>query len=193
MKRRLLRIAFVGALLVSGCNAIFDIRAGKASLDGPCADALVIDDMEDGDGFICELGRRHGSWFTLGDGTSAMLLPAPGQAFTPMMIPDGGRRASHWAANMTGRGFLDWGAAMGFNLNVQGTAIQPDDVSMAGGIKFWLKSDVPIVVNFPIPATIPVSEGAGTCSDGPNGRDCGNHFVFPIVTPDANQWVEYDV
>ena len=188
-----LAVAALWVASLAGCNAIFGIHEGK--LRAGCADTLDIDDLEDGDGAICDTkdsAMRKGDWFTIGDGTSSHLEPAPGAPFTPTLIP-GGRDGSYYAARMTGSGFTDWGARMGFNLNVQGLGAQTYNASTIGGITFWLKSNVPIIVELPISATIPVNEGGGTCADGQGEHNCGRHLAFPITAPDPDNWVEYSV
>jgi hypothetical protein len=150
-----------------------------------CADLLLIDDMEDGDAEICKSGKRDGYWYVVDDNTSTNLTPAAGTTFVQTAIP-GGRGTSHQAARFTGSGFTSWGAQMGFSSNAY-------DASQVGGIKFSMKSDVPVIVGFPIPATSPASETAGgTCQDSPTARDCDEHFAFTVGASD-NAWVERTV
>jgi hypothetical protein len=182
--------------IAAGCNAAFGIREGQP-LRG-CPDALMIDDMEDGDGEICDTAyspTRRGAWFTVSDGTSSALQPAPSGLFVPTAI-QGGRAGSFYpsfyAARMTGSGFTDWGALMGFNLKVPDLSPEEYDASTTGGIKFWMKSNAPVNVGFPVKATIPDSRG-GMCADSDDAFNCNNHFTFAITAPAPDQWVEYDV
>jgi hypothetical protein len=179
-------------LCAGGCNAIFDIRAGQPRTG--CKDEFIIDDLEDGDGEICDgeaSAKRKGSWYTLDDGTGTV-TPAPGEPFLPTLIP-GGRDGSVYAAHMNGSNFALWGARMGLNLYVVGLGAQSYDASSIGGITFWLKSNAPVALELPIPATIPMDQGAGACEDKDGARNCGNHFQFPILAPDPDSWVEYHV
>jgi hypothetical protein len=177
--------------LLAGCNAVFDIHGGLP-WPNDCKNVLTIDDMEDGIGDICNSGGRHGDWYTVSDGTSPMpLSPVPGEPFTPAKIP-GGRDGSRYAARMFGAGFTGWGALMGFNLNVQGLENKPYSAATTGGIRFWMKSNVPVAVRFPVAETIPLSE-AGMCSDTAESRNCNNHFQYLIAQPDPGEWAEYDV
>jgi hypothetical protein len=149
-----------------------------------CADPLLIDDMEDGNGVSCESGGRSGNWYTVADGTEGTLIPAQGTTFTMSPIP-GGRGDSRMAAHMTASGFTDW-AQMGLNLTY------PYDASATGGITFWMKTDAPdVVVALPISETVPVSRG-GTCLDGATTYNCDNDFAFYITRP-SNDWVQYHV
>jgi hypothetical protein len=152
-----------------------------------CADPLLIDDMEDGDAEICQSGKRDGYWYVVDDGTSTDLTPAAGTTFVQTAIP-GGRvnSTSHQAARMTGSGFTAWGAQMGFSLNTY-------DASQVSGIKFWTKSDAPVVVFIGIPATTLASESAeGKCQNSPTERNCDFHFSFDVGTS-SNEWVERSV
>ena len=189
---RALRLAFFAATLTSGCNAVFGIHEG--SPPPPCYDpsglGLLIDDMEDGTGDICDLGGRKGGWYTVGDGTSTMLEPAGGSTFTPTAIP-GGRGQSHQAARFTGSGFTGWGALMGFELDTQNLMNKPYDASSTDGIKFWMKNDVPVTVNFLIPQTVLLTAG-GDCTANSTDPNCNSHFSFQIGAPNSD-WVAYEV
>jgi hypothetical protein len=189
--RRALHVAFtVAVVLAGGCNAAFGIHDGTPP--PPCYDpkGLLIDDMEDQIGDICNLDGRHGYWYTGGDGTSTMLEPAPGTSFEPTMIP-GGRGQSHYAARFTGSGFTDWGAAMGFDLDDEASGKQTYDASSAGGITFWMKNSVPVSVEFLIPETVLTTNG-GDCVSGGTDPNCDSEFSFQITVP-STAWVQYYV
>ena len=136
------------SLLASMLTAALCGACGGSTPTDGCADPQMIDDMEDNDRFICATSSRTGAWFTVDDGTSTNISPRG--EFTQSEIP-GGRSASGHAAHMTGFGFTAWGATMGFSLNGEGTEAQPHDASAAGGIRFWMKSNVPVYIEFPIP------------------------------------------
>jgi len=188
MVRRSLHLAFAAAILATGCNSLFGIHEGHPRpicVAGDDALEPMIDDMEDGDGFICELNGRNGHWYSFSDGTSTELTP-PGD-FDPTLIP-GGRGSSRYAAHLAGSGFTEWGAAMG--LNMHGVR-QPYDATTAEGIKFWLKSTVPVDVLLQTLETYDASFG-GHCEDTPSPLNCNNPFAFSITTP-GSDWVEYEV
>ena len=189
--RRAFRLAFVVAATVTGgCNSIFGIHQGTP--EPPCYDPsnLLIDDMEDGLGDICNLAGRQGSWYTVGDGTSTTLEPASGMPFIPTMIP-GGRESSRYAARLTGSGFTDWGALMGFSLDGQAVSRTTYDASSTGGITFWMKANVAVSVNLLIPATVLETNG-GDCVDSATNPNCNSHFSFKITAP-SSDWVKYQV
>ena len=155
-----------------------------ADLDSRCADPLVIDDMEDGDSAICASGGRQGFWYSAGDGTSTDLTPGQDADFLQTEIP-GGRGTSHYAARLTGSGFTDFGALMGFAPNDG----KPYDASGASGLTFWMKSNVAASVSFPTLETNSPSDG-GECAEGE--YLCNNRFAFQITAP-PNEWTEYHV
>lgn len=188
--RWVLALALIWAVLAGGCNSAFDIHEGQPRAQ--CSDplGLLIDDMEDGVADICPLSGRHGAWYTVGDGTSADLTVGSMLDYKPTLIP-GGRGASRYAARFTGSGFTDWGALLGFNLNAVGLAVQPYDASNTGGIKFWMKSNAAVSVNFLIPETVLPANG-GQCDPNANDPNCNSHFAFKIAAPSAD-WAEYEV
>lgn len=185
--------AVLGTMLALGCNSVFGIHEGTPR--PTCVDptGFLIDDMEDGDASICSLGGRNGFWYDFGDGTrGAELSPSP-DLFAPTRIPEGPRGTSLYAARFSGSGFAKWGAKMGLNLTTKGgTAVQPTDVSGgAGGIVFWMKSNVPISVELPTLETAQVRDG-GNCVDSATETNCDNHFFFQVTAP-APGWRRYEV
>jgi hypothetical protein len=189
MSRRLHHLVFAAATLASGCNTLFGISEGTPR--PVCTETPLeplIDDMEDGDGSICALDGRNGFWYTVGDGTSSDLTP--GLPFAPTKIP-GGHGTSQYAARFTGSGFTDWGALMGFGLNRPGIGTLPYDASSAGGVKFWMRSNAPVTLEFLLPDTTLPRDG-GTCADTPTARNCNNAYSFVITAP-RNEWTEYEV
>jgi hypothetical protein len=175
------------------CRQILGIHPAPA----PCSDPLMIDDMEDGDGFICVRDGpkgRHGAWDIVSDESSMPILEPPRGHFLPTPIKGGRGTSSHYAAHFAGSGFTDWGALMGFTLNNdQGLFSSTYKASAYGGITFWMKSNVAVSVSFRVPATSPVDKG-GTCKDGASEFNCNNDFQFRLsAPPDPNVWAEYNV
>ena len=175
-------------LLATALTAALCAACGSSKSTGGCADPLMIDDMEDGDRFICNAGGRHGEWFVRDDGTSTSISPRG--EFTQSLIP-GGRGTSRYAAHMTGFGFTDSGAAMGFALVGDAATAQLYDASATGGIKFSMKSNVAVGVAFLIPDTIPAQRASGACVDDAMIWNCDNPFMF--VIPPSREWTEYEI
>jgi hypothetical protein len=180
-------LALVGATLIAGCNRLFGIHEGTPR--PMCTDLLMIDDMEDGDRSICRTSGRTGGWYDLGDGTLGDLTPKSDATFTPTRIEDGSRGSSRYAARFAGSGFTSWGALMGFDLLFPRQAY--DAGSLSAGITFWMKSNVPVSVEFPTSETVPINLG-GECVDGATLEGCNQHFEFQITAP-AEGWFEYQV
>jgi len=180
----LLALAIVG----TACNSVFDIQKGQPRAQ--CADLLTIDDMEDGDGEVCESDGRHGYWYTVGDGTSTDLTAGSTSDFKPALIP-GGRAGSRYASRLTGSGFTDFGAILGFSFKQEGLGTAVYDAATTGGITFWMKSNAPVSVNFLIPETVLPANG-GLCDESADDPNCNSHFAFKITAP-SSDWVKYDV
>jgi hypothetical protein len=68
-------LVLLAAIPLLSCRQI----AGIQDLPKPCrsSDGTLIDDLEDGDGWICEVAGRHGPWWTAGDGSDGTLEPVP--------------------------------------------------------------------------------------------------------------------
>jgi hypothetical protein len=182
--RRWLEIALLGALTATAsCRQL----AGIQELPKPCSDPLMIDDMEDGDPYICRTDGRYGGWFGFGDGSAS-----GNQTLAPSAIIPGGRGASRRAMHFTGSGFSTWGALAGFNFN-NSDGLDPHAyvASSAGGFTFWMKASVPVTVEVSIEATTLVADG-GACDDSMSPNNCNDHFAFQITKTDST-WKQYQV
>jgi hypothetical protein len=191
--RRDLRLTVLVAALgaTASCRQVLGLHPQPAATPpARCSDPLMIDDMEDGDATICASQGRVGTWYTAGDGTSTDLSPASSAPFAPSRIP-GGRGTSQLAARFSGSGFTEWGALMGLGLSSVGAGNVPYNASATGGIRFWLKNDVPVTVELPTPGTVLPASG-GRCLDTAVQHNCGNHFSVRIETT-SSDWVEYSV
>jgi hypothetical protein len=150
----------------------------------------MIDDLEDGDRFICESAARKGFWYLQDDGTSTNLSPK-GDVL-PVAIP-GGRDQSQRAVRITGGGFKSWGVWLGLSLNGDPEAEEEVyDASGADGVRFWMKNNVPVQLWLPTSETLPVESG-GTCVEAPGTFNCGNFFGYTIGDISPGAWVQYDV
>jgi hypothetical protein len=185
-RRRAALAILPAALGAASCRQILGIEPTPA----PCADPLLIDDLEDDNATICASQGRYGDWYTEGDGTSSDLSPAPSAPFTPSRIP-GGRGPSRFAARFQGSGFTDSGAVMGFSLSSMGAGNVTYNASATGGIRFWMKNDVPVTVELLTLNTVLPAHG-GRCVDSASQRNCGSHFSYRIDTT-SSEWVQYSV
>jgi hypothetical protein len=177
------------------CPATSDSPAGCRPAAAGCGasisicDDLMLDNMEDGDASLCQSGDRHGVWYVAGDASAgATLAPAD---FAPSLIP-GWRGTSQYAAHFAGAGFNEWGALMGFHLDIKGLAPQPYDLGTTAAIKFWMKGNAPVSIAFAMRETTPIARG-GTCVGNFDDNGCDDHFQFQITAPTPDEWVEYTV
>jgi hypothetical protein len=120
----------------------------------------LIDDMEDDNAYILPNDGRSGVWFTYNDASAGgYQFPSAGN-FTMQPSPNPATNGQ-FAANTYGKGFLSWGAGMGFVLN----SGCPYDASVHTGLYFFARSEMAassIYVLVPTAATTPASNG-GTC------------------------------
>jgi hypothetical protein len=132
----------------------------------------LIDDFEDGDGWIRMVDGRSGAWFTYNDGTGTQ-TPAATADFLPVA---GGPGTSRFCAHTSGSGFTTWGAGLGFDLATPafadgGTPMRASfDAARYSGIAFAAKGNVSIRVMVVTTAVEPPSAG-GTCQAGAQCED----------------------
>jgi hypothetical protein len=193
MVRRIVSMTLVGAGLVSaalitGCASGPEGGGGDdddgQDMYGTRPDAMdytaddgavigeytMIDDLEDGDGAINELLGRIGSWYSFNDGTAGGTQTPDANA--DFVATANGARSSAFAARTSGKGFKEWGAGIGVDLNSPGaeTPTGPDikkawDASAFSGIAFEAKGNVAIRVSVAEIATVPKVDG-GSCVPG---------------------------
>jgi hypothetical protein len=172
-----------------GTDAAFDAKPIVTEL---------IDDMEgrgvptgwlDG---VSVTNPRAGTWYVFDDGTDGgMLTPALapiGTAAQIIAVIPGGRGASAHAAHVVGNsGFTNYGAGMGFNLNVDSGMPHVYDATAYQGFTFWARAagDAgPTVVLFNVldrNTAQPVS--GGIC----DGGACNGSFGVTLALTDAWQ------
>jgi hypothetical protein len=181
------RAALAVVLLALGATASCRQIAGIHPMPMPCADPLMIDDMEDGTPSICDSDGRTGAWYYVPDGTIGATQTLNANAPIP-----GGRDSSQRAVEFSGGGFADWGALTGFNLNDPGLSRQVYQAGSVGGLTFWMKSNVPVTVQVLTPSTVLVQDDGGQCVAGTAPADCNNPFAFQITAP-ASSWTQYNV
>ena len=141
----------------------------------PPPEEWLIDDFEDGDGWIAELDGRTGPWFVFNDGTGSQ---TPSGTFAPA-TPG---RSSNYAARTTGSGFTSWGAGIGFELNGDGSTKDVYDAGHTLGVTFWARAESAVNVRFGV-ADVNTDPEGGVCSN------CFDHFGIDIGL--TTSWQQY--
>lgn len=155
---------------------------GTAQVD--IAPEDLIDDLEDGDAVIYELGGRIGVWYAYDDGSAGTSNPAAGDGFLPTA---GGPNGSTYAAHIVGSGFSTWGAGMGFDLDNSGGLIKHTfDASGYTGVAFQARGAGTIQFKVQTGAVVPTAEG-GTCNAGGSCND--SYATMVVLTPTWQQHV----
>ncbi len=169
----------------------------------PIDPTSFIDDMEDENGEVLAIGDRNGGWWTAGDDTvGASMIPVQtnltGELALPEAIP-AGRCGSNYAMRVTGQGFLDWGAILGFDFrfgeNSDGEAATlPYDASTRAGIEFFARIGDTSTAEVRIQLSDTNSEPAGgVCVEmGGQGKDCWDSFGTGLLRLDTT-WQHYRI
>jgi hypothetical protein len=102
-----------------------------------------LDSMDNGSSHIDPTDGRKGTWYTFNDGSEGgVQTPPAGGAFTMTPAPASAPLplAGHkLAVNSFGKGFNDWGAAIGVDLNNDGITYAAYDASKFQGICLWAR------------------------------------------------------
>ncbi|HEY2510458.1 MAG TPA: hypothetical protein VGI39_06370 [Polyangiaceae bacterium] len=131
---------------------------------GPPPCTALLDDLEDGDGWILRCIGRGGPWYAYNDGSpGGSQSPTPGRPFLPEMPG----HASTYAAHTSGKGFTARGAGVGFDLDNPAGNRATYDLSAYKGLTFWAKSATAfhMYVNFPDKDTDPAGGVCTKCND----------------------------
>jgi hypothetical protein len=191
MSTQLTGIVIAAGLLGAGCA---DGGGGSSgSPDGSLGDEDLIDDLEDGDAAIIPHRGRIGGWYTFHDDTPTGTQTPGSQLFIPDPAGAGG---SNFAARTTGRGFTEWGAGMGFDLNNPAGAGEegPRSTYDASGyqvLALQARGNTPVRVALALAGVTPTERG-GTCvpSDAA-GQECDDlHGTTLLLT---SEWKEYQI
>jgi hypothetical protein len=166
------------------------IDAGP-SFDAKPFDKKVIDDLDDGNDQLPMVDGRRGFWYVYHDTTVGGVQTPPDTDFNPTAM---GASGSAYAARTTGSGFTEWGAGMGFDINVgpENNALKGTfDAGAYTGISFQAKGSVPIRVLVQTAGVLPEAQG-GTCVPGTTpGTECEDAHGKDIALTTA--WKEYQV
>ena len=180
----------------SADGAGFDASA-DGSQDATSPQLVLIDDMEAVGvpvGFLDGPGLA-GSWFDFDDGTAGgVLTPAVGGSNSAMIISviPGGRGTAVHAAHITANsGFTNYGAGMGFSLNVSGRTPHPYDASAYQGFTFWARAlgdaSTTIVRFNVLDKNTTLVSGGGVC----DGGACSAYYGFTLTL--TNAWQSFTV
>ena len=145
----------------------------------------LIDDMEDGNGFIPAVDGRRGTWSVANDGTAGS-EQIPSNPFFMTLIPNG-RGKSAYAAHSAGHGFTGWGAVTLVTLNqLSNDPKQPYDASDCVGLTFWAKVGPAAATSYKIRIA-----NADTLPEGKvcSGMTCNDHHE--IVAMWSTTWTKY--
>jgi hypothetical protein len=132
---------------------------GTPVVDAGTTCGPLIDDMEDGDGYICKGDGRVGRWYTfiVGGGTvspASTTIPAP-PALTPA-----GRDTGIYGMHIVGSSAS--GGALGVDLKNDGITYGTYDAGQYNGIRFWALGNVTLQVRVNCASTTSTQYG-GTC------------------------------
>jgi hypothetical protein len=161
--------------------------SGPDTFVGPCGD--MIDDMEDGDGYICRGNGRIGQWYTAG---STLVTPDQNTHPIPPAIISPPRGTSNYAMRMQAPAGYGYGGILGVDLQYDGTTVYGSyNASVYLGITFWARGMVTdsvtmtnaIDVWVACAQTTPTTYG-GTCS---LGTACYDNFSRVYIGTDWTQ------
>ena len=160
--------------------------------NGPVDPAALIDDMEDQNGSLAQVGDRNGVWWISTDGTDGTVSPAADASPAAERIL-GGRCTSRYAMRITGSDFTNWGAVLSVSFRFDAVQ-EPVDLSAFDGVRFWARvgethsSDVRI--QFQDSTTHP---GGGLCNEESGSEDeCWDGWGTGI-TPLGVEWQLYQI
>jgi hypothetical protein len=156
-------IAGVAVCAGEGGVPVFDVTQAPppdGSSAGGCGD--LIDNMEDGDGYICRGNGRVGQWYSYGSNITPLPPgPAPTAPISPApVVPP--RSGSAFAMHLAGSSITAvTGSALGVDLQLNGATYGVYDASVYSGISFYAKGNVNIDVLVDSgPTTLPMYGGS---------------------------------
>lgn len=152
----------------------------------PSEDAVLVDDMEDGDAGIEITSGRNGYWYVGNDGTAGTMEP-PSNAFAMFELASGDRSA--FAASLKASGFTLWGSVIGFNFVEQATVVKAYDASAFCGVRFWGKAAATTTVRFRVPDGDTHPNG-NVCKDG-GAANLACHDHFGVNAAFTSAWKEF--
>jgi hypothetical protein len=161
---------------------------------GPIDPTLLVDDLEDRDGLVAEVGGRNGGWWVYSDASGGTLEPPANAVPVPVRVA-GGRCGSQFAMRVTGQGFTDWGAGVNIGFRYENGDLGALDAGGYSGIRFWAKTGEQntsaIRVQLQDASTYPVG---GVCdpADRVGASACYNAHGTGLV-PLSTEWQKYEI
>jgi len=158
------------------CNEGLSCSVDTCVVPDFCNPDTVIDDMEDGDGGICENAGRGGGWYVV-KGASGSTNPAANTEFGAFVLGSDARAGSAYGMRLSGTGFAptdDWEewVVLGVSLHDNGLY----DATVHNGIRFWAKATaaLKIRVNVSTTNTRTTANGGDCLPDGET--PCGDYY-----------------
>jgi hypothetical protein len=186
-----------GTSALAGSGGV-NARAGAGGVGGPApagasgaagtACGALIDDMETGDGHICQGDGRQGVWYAFNDGAvGSTQWPAPTAPGTPIAVSASTLPGSRFALHTYGRGFSLW-AGIGTDLDYDGATYRSYDARRFDGVTFWARSDLSNIVEVRLSTpTTTETQWGGSCPMEP----CPMPLSFSFALTPA--WTHYEV
>ena len=109
----------------------------NSEFNGPIEPSALIDDLEDGDGQIAQIGERNGSWWVTTDNTEGIITPEA-DAAPPAERILGKRCDSEFGMHLTGADFSDWGAVLSVGMRYTNKE-EAVDLSDYKGVMLWAR------------------------------------------------------
>lgn len=204
MKRSWVRWLLLSVMMLmgsSGCGSSDAETSGEATdtdpscsdeFSGPVDPAALIDDMEDQNGTLAQVGDRNGVWWISTDGTGGTVTPQADASPNAERIL-GGRCDSRYAMRITGSDFSDWGAVLSVGFRY-GTTQEAVDLGDFDGVMLWARvgethsSD--IRVQFQDSTTHP---DGGKCKDASGSEDACWDGWGTEIAPLSTEWKLYQI
>jgi hypothetical protein len=194
-------VALLGlALATTGCGASTSDSEDDVNTDascnsefsGPIDPSALIDDLEDGDGAIAQVGTRNGGWWITSDGTDGIVTPEA-DAQPPAERILGKRCESEFGMHITGADFSEWGAVLSLGFRYDGKEL-PVDLSEFDGVMFWARVGETHSSNVRIQfqdATTHL-EGGNCDPEAGSEDECWNGWGTE-VSPISSEWQLYKI
>ena len=188
------------ALATTGCGESTSNAEDDSTVDascdsefsGPIDPSALIDDLEDTDGQIAEVGTRNGGWWISTDGSDGIVTPEADMQPLPERIL-GKRCESEFGMHITGADFSEWGAVLSLGFRYTSKE-EPVDLSEFEGVMFWARRGETHSSNVRIQfqdSTTHV-EGGKCNPDASTPDECWNGWGTD-VTPLGTEWQLYKI